>query len=289
MIRSAQAIELSEGGLSAGMFIGNPFTDVPALCSNSFVVTDTDPARAEREALRLAEDLWRVRERLQASLTSLDEAVEIACAASGGTIVLVDAADAPSSGASGDSNAIARALLERGYAGRALIPIVDPPAVQAAFAAGVGATVATTVGGALDPGRFAPLPIEARVHLLAEGRFRNESHGTIWDAGPTAVLRAGGLTLLVSSRPVSLYDRSLFYAHGQNPKDFDLVVVKSPHCQQHMYADWAARLVNVDAPGSTSANLRGLGHTRCVRPIFPLDADVSFAPRAVLFQRPRYQ
>ncbi len=28
MIRQAQAIEASDGGLSAGMFIGNPFTDV---------------------------------------------------------------------------------------------------------------------------------------------------------------------------------------------------------------------------------------------------------------------
>jgi microcystin degradation protein MlrC len=289
IIREALAIELSEAGLSAGMFIGNPFTDVPALRSNSFVVTDGDPAHAERDAIRLAEEFWQVRERLQASLTGLDEAVAIAEATSAGTVVLVDAADATSSGASGDSNAILGKLLERGYSGRALIPIVDPPAVAAAFAAGVGNRVRTTVGGALDPGRFTPVPVEARVHLLAEGRFQNESHGTFWDAGPTAVLHAGTITLVVTSRPVSLYDRSLFYAHGQNPHYFNLVVVKSPHCQHWMYADWATRLVNVDAPGATSANLRSLGHTRCARPIFPLDENVSFTPRARLFQRPRYR
>ena len=50
-------------------------------------------------------------------------------------------------------------------------------------------------------------------------------------------------------------------------------------------ADWCARLINVDAPGSTSANLPTLGHTRCGRPIFPLDADVSFTPRVRLFSR----
>ena len=49
-VRQAQAIEASPGGLAAGMFIGNPFTDVPGLCSRSVVVTDNDPARAEREA-----------------------------------------------------------------------------------------------------------------------------------------------------------------------------------------------------------------------------------------------
>jgi microcystin degradation protein MlrC len=288
-IRVAQAIEGSDGGLSAGMFIGNPFTDVPALGSNSFVVADGDGARAEREALRLAEDFWRMREQLQANLTSLEEAITIAGATSGGTVVLVDAADATSSGAAGDSNAILQALIERSYTGRALIPIVDPPAVRAAFTAGIGNRVRTTVGGAFDPGRFTPLPIEAQVHLLAEGRFQNESHGTIWDSGPTAVLHAGTITLVVTSRPVSLYDRSLFYAHGQNPRNFDLVVVKSPHCQRHMFAAWAARLINVDAPGATSANLHSLGHTQCTRPIFPLDLDVPFAPRAILFQRPRYR
>ena len=32
-MRAAQEIEHGPGGLSAGMFIGNPFTDVPALQS----------------------------------------------------------------------------------------------------------------------------------------------------------------------------------------------------------------------------------------------------------------
>ncbi len=50
----------------------------------------------------------------------------------------VDAADATSSGASGDSNAILRGLVESGYPGRVLLPIVDAPAVEAARQAGIG-------------------------------------------------------------------------------------------------------------------------------------------------------
>jgi microcystin degradation protein MlrC len=285
-IRQAQTIERSAPGLSAGMFIGNPFTDVLDLCSNAVVVTDNDPALAQRAALGIAEGFWELRERLQQPLTALAEAARVACD-SPGTTILVDAADATSSGASGDSNAILRALLDVGYRGRALVPIVDAPAVRAAFAAGVGQTIRVSVGGSLDPRRYPPLPIEARVHLLAEGRFRNESWGSEWDAGPTAVLHAGTNTLVVTSRPVHLFDRSLFLAHGQNPQYFDAVVVKSPHCQHQFYADWAARMVNVDAPGATSANLRSLGHTRCRRPIFPLDEGVTFTPAARVFERSR--
>lgn len=146
-------------------------------------------------------------------------------------------------------------------------------------------TIQVQVGGALDPGRFRPLPVEAKVRLLSDGYFVNESHGTVWSAGNTAVLETQTITMVVTSRPVSLYDRSLFLAHGQDPQRFDLVVVKSPHCQHRFYEAWAARLVNVDAPGSTSANLRSLGHTRCARPIFPLDEPVSFTPAVKLFRR----
>jgi microcystin degradation protein MlrC len=285
MIRHAQAVERSPGGLSAGMFIGNPFTDVPALATYSFAVTDGDAARAEREALKMANDFWAVRHELRAHLTPLPEAVAIAKQVTEGTVILVDAADATSSGASGDSNAILRALVEAGYKGRVLLPIVDPPAVTAAFRAGVGGTIRTTVGGGLDAGRFKPLEIEAAVRMLSDGRFVNESHGTIWNAGNTAVLEAGNVTLVVTSRAVSLYDRSLFLAHGQDPRQFDLVVVKSPHCQPQFYRDWAARMVNVDAPGSSSANLPTLGHRRAERPLFPLDAEVKFEPQARIFQR----
>lgn len=288
-IRQAQAVENSGGGLSAGVFIGNPFTDVPALQTYSFVVTDNDPLRAEREALRIAEGFWANHEKMQVPLVNLDEAARIAAGNASGTVGFVDAADATSSGASGDSNAILRKLMETGYSGRALIPMVDAPAVQAAFAAGVGGTISVTVGGRLDPRRFQPLPVTARVRLLSDGRFRSESFGEQWFAGPTVVLEVCNFTLVVSSRAVNLYDRSFFYANGQDPRQFDVVVVKSPHCQPHMFAAWCARMVNVDAPGSSSANLRSLGHTRCPRPIFPLDADVKFEPQAKLFQRPRYR
>lgn len=285
MIRAAQAIEAGPGGLSAGMFIGNPFTDVPELCSNAIVVTDGDPARAEREALAIAADFWSVRERLHQPLTPLAEAARQAAEwRGGGTLALVDAADATSSGAPGDSNAIVSALRAAGYAGRALAPLVDPPAVRAAIAAGVGATLRLRVGGAIDP-RHTPLALEARVRVLSDGSFRNESDGGTWHGGPTAVIEGEGLTLVITSRPVSLYDRSLFLAHGQDPAQFDAVVVKSPHCQPRFYADWAARMIHVDAPGATSANLRSLGHTRCARPIFPLDDDVTFAPQATVFRR----
>ncbi len=282
VIRKAQAMEQIAGGLSAGMFIGNPFTDVPDLCSNAFVVTDGNADQAAKQAVELARDFWSIREKLQSRLTSLAETVPLAAEAQG-RVILTDAADATSSGASGDSNAILRALVEAGFRRSTLAPIVDPPAVNAAFQAGVRSTIQITLGGAIDPARFTPLPLTVEVAMLSDGRFRSESNGEEWNAGRTAVLKSSNYTLVVTSRAVNLYDRSLFLAHKQNPAQFDAVVVKSPHCQHAFFDEGAERVINVDAPGASSANLRSLGHRHCGRPIFPLDDDVVWSPEPRIF------
>ena len=284
-IELAQQIEASDTGLSAGVMWGNPFTDVPELRTNSFVVMDGDEVTARQQALELANRFWKHHAKMQVPLSSLADSVRLAAGVRSGTVVMMDAADATSSGASGDSNAILREMIRQNYRGRVLAPITDPAAVRQAFAAGVGATIGVTIGGAFDSARFQPLALEAQVRLLSDGKFRSESFGWPWDSGDTAVLQAGNFTLVVGTRPVSLFDRSWFYANGQDPRHFDAVIVKSPHCEPQMFADWCAKLINVDAPGSTSANLRSLGHTRCARPIFPLDGAIDFHPVAQMFQR----
>ena len=281
----AKQIEASESGLAAAMMWGNPFTDVPELMSRSIVVMDDDESTACEHALRLADIFWKHHEKMQVPLTSLTDAVRQAAEVQSGTVALIDAADATSSGASGDSNAILAELLRQNYAGSALIPVVDPAAVQVALKAGIGATITVPIGGALDRERFEPVQIEAQVRMLSDGKFRSESFGWHWASGDTAVLQSGQITLVVGTKPVSLFDRSWFYAHGQDPKRFDLVVVKSPHCEPQMFSDWCARVINVDAPGSTSANLKSLGHTICSRPLFPLDDHVSFEPQVKVFRR----
>ena len=287
-IRLAQKIEESDEGLSAGMFIGNPFTDVPELCTNSLVVIDGNKELAEQYATEMAELFWVHRERMQVPLTSLEDAVEQTkkhTAESDGTVVLVDAADATSSGASGDSNAILAALYQADYQGRLLFPIVDEPAVRAARQAGVGNDVELTLGGTIDSGRYTPLTVQAKVRMVSDGDFHSETFNLLWHAGPTVVLEVRSFTVVVSSRAVHLFDRSFFRAHGQEPSRFDAVVMKSPHCEPQMFKEWASLYLDVDAPGSTSANLKSLGHTICERPMFPLDENVVFEPRVEVHQR----
>jgi len=283
IIREAQRLEREGRALAAGVMIGNPFTDVPELCSQAVVVAEEDADLASAEAVRLSGEFWAQRFRMQSKLIPLDRAIAQARHMAG-PVIFTDAADATSSGATGDSNAILAGLLAARYEKRVLLPIVDPAAVAAAFEAGVGATVRVALGGGLD-GRFTPVEVTAAVDMLSRGRAVLETSGNELNAGPTAVLVAGNFTIVAMTRSVSLFDRAMFLAHGRNPRDYDLIVVKSPHCEYHMYDQWAEKDFNIDALGATSANLKTLGHTICRRPIFPLENDVTFAPSPQVFRR----
>jgi microcystin degradation protein MlrC len=286
LIREAQRLEREGRALAAGIMIGNPFTDVPELCSQVLIVAERDGAWAGREAVRLASEFWPLRHRMQGKLIALDRAIAQARWIEG-PVVFTDAADATSSGATGDSNAVIRELREAGYAKRVLAQIVDPQAAAAAHAAGVGATITVGLGGALDRRRYKPMPVTATVESLSRGRGRLETMGSRFDAGPTAVLSFDNFTVVVISRTVGLIDRALYYANGLDPRRFDLIVVKCPHTEYHMYDAWVEKNFNIDAPGATSADLKSLGHTICRRPIYPLDGDPPFDPRPVLFQANR--
>jgi microcystin degradation protein MlrC len=283
LIRDARRLELDGSAMSAGIMIGNPFTDVPELCSQAIVATAGDEATATSEALRLAREFWPLRHRMQGKLVALERAIGQARSIAG-PVLFTDAADATSSGATGDSNLILRGLRDAGYDKRVLAQIVDPRAAAAAHKAGVGATIDVTLGGAMDPARFTPMPVTARVRLLSDGQARLETMKTGLDAGPTAVLEFDNFTVVVFSLTLSLFDRAMYYANGLDPQDFDLIVVKSPHTEHHMYDAWVDNNFNIDVAGATSANLKSLGHTLCARPVYPLDPDVRFEPVATVYR-----
>jgi microcystin degradation protein MlrC len=216
--------------------------------------------------------MWEHRAAFQAKLTPLSEAIRLAETTDGLT-VFSDAADATSSGASGDSNAILKGLLEYEFSRPALMSLVDGPAVEKALQFGVGNSCTLQLGGTRDPGRFQPVTVEAYVRSLHDGNFLYED-GTSGRAGRTATIVVRRTSILVTERPVWVVGRRVFQQHGLEPQAFDLVVVKSPNGFRTWYEPIAAQIVSVDVPGSTSANLRSLPFQHCVRPIFPLDEDV---------------
>jgi microcystin degradation protein MlrC len=284
ILREARRLEHEGKALGAGVMIGNPFTDVPELCTQALLCVERKSADAAVAITRLAEAFWAQRHRMQGKLIPLDKAIAQARTMAG-PVVFTDAADATSSGATGDSNVILKALIETRYPKRVLVQIVDAAAAAKAAKAGVGAEVTVKLGGERDRKRFAPIKVTTWVESLSRGRVRLETMRAEINAGLTAVLTMDNFTIVVISEPCFLFDRSVYLANGCDPRRYDLIVVKSPHTEHHMYDEWVEKNFNIDAPGSTSADLKSLGHTLCPRPIYPLDEGVTFTPMVVWHDR----
>ena len=284
ILRDAHRLEKEGRALATGVMIGTPFTDVPELCSQALICVEKRNPDTEAFIVEMAQTFWQQRHRMQGKLIPLAKAIAQARTMDG-PVIFTDAADATSSGATGDSNVILRALLSADYPKRVLLQIVDAGAAKAAAMAGIGAEISVTLGGERDPQRFAPLPVTASVVSLSDGRTQLETMRAPINAGLTAVLRIRNFTIVVITEPCFLFDRSVYYANGCNPHHHDLTVVKSPHTEYHMYDQWVVKNFNVDAPGSTSADLKSLGHTICRRPVYPLDPDVEFTPRVTWHER----
>ena len=134
------------------------------------------------------------------------------------------------------------------------------------------------------PGRFAPLALDGDAcgccPTGASAASRSATNGT--PARPRCCERARS-PLVVTSRPVHLYDRSLFLAHGQDPALFDAVVVKSPHCQHHMLRRLVRAHDQRRRAGLHQRQPAQPGPHALPRPIFPLDDAVLFVPRRSCF------
>lgn len=153
--------------------IGRPLTDVPELCPQVLIMTDGDPVTAICEAIRLAEEFWSLRHRMQAKLVPIKGVIPPERTIES-PLVFTDAADATSSGAKGDPDELVKAPHRTGYRGRVIAQIADP-AAAATHRVGVGTTIEVTFGGAHDRARSMPWPVTAEVALPSNARATVEN------------------------------------------------------------------------------------------------------------------
>jgi microcystin degradation protein MlrC len=119
------------------------------------------------------------------------EGLRRALAANGqGPAIVLDPADNPLSGGIGDTPGLFRALMNIARPRRTLFAFFhDPALVGRCHALGPGGRVTAQLGGRVTADFGEPVPVEARVTMLTEGKFRNEGpmeHNLAVDVGRTA-------------------------------------------------------------------------------------------------------
>ncbi len=278
LIERSKALERSGKALAVSVFGVQPWLDIEEMGCSVVVVADQSKPRAETVASGLARRFWEARREFDVRLTPPDRAIREALRVPGAPVILSESSDSTGSGSPGDSTGLLKALLAARLSEPVAFFMVDPEAVAKAHRAGVGATVTMPVGGKLDPARSRPVPVTARIRLLSDGRWtpraRGYNTGIETSMGRAAVLDIGSIRMLLAERSTMTVDPELYRSHGIEPLDMKIVAVKSPNGFRAAYEPIAKRIVIVDTPGASTANLRSLPFRRVPRPIYPLDAGV---------------
>ncbi|GAA1697997.1 M81 family metallopeptidase [Fodinicola feengrottensis] len=264
-------VEATDGVLDAAIWVGYAWADEPR-CQAAVVVTGDNRAVITAKAAELARAYWDARSDFAfvAPTGTLAECVRQAVASPARPFYISDCGDNPTAGGAGDTSWTLSELLhspEIVDSERTTLyaAIVDPVAVAAAVAAGVGADVWVELGGHVDAGPCGPVALRAKVDAVDLGDPV---------AGTAVVLVVGGLHIIATSRRKPYHLEADFTVLGLNPRKADLVIVKIGYLEPELYdmaADWLLALT----PGGVDQDLLRLGHHRIDRPMFPFDPDMA--------------
>jgi microcystin degradation protein MlrC len=272
VMAAANERERRPGILSITVAAGFPYTDVPQAGFAVLTVGETR-AIAAAEAESLAEMVWTRRKDFSCEIAQPAGSVKEAIHASHGLTVLVDVGDNVGAGTPGDGTVLLSELLRQG-AKEALVMLCDPEACSDAIAAGVRQEVTLKVGGKCDRHHGEPVEITAKVRRLSDGIYRNIGplrHGVLEDQGRTAVLDTGGVLVVLTERRMPMWNLEQLRALGIEPNRLRTVVIKAAIAFRAAYEPIAAKIIEVDTPGLSAADVRRFHYTKLSRPVYPLD------------------
>lgn len=285
------AAEGDERVIDAAFFHGFPYTDVAATGSSIVVTTNDDPELARRIANDLAAHLWVRREDFLTESTSPGVALELAkkvLAERGGPVVINETSDNPGGGTPGDGTYLLGAMIDAGLEHACFGFVFDPAVAAQAHAAGVGSTIAVSLGGKHGDLHGPPLELEVYVKTLTDGRFVYSNQmlaGVHANYGPSARLVIGGdkrgyngLDVIVTSRRSQTFDAGVFVLHGIDVETRSIVGLKSSQHFRAGFRNIATEMIVADSPGLTTLNVTVFDHPNAGRLLWPTDPEAEWSP-----------
>ncbi|ODT83260.1 MAG: microcystin degradation protein MlrC [Pelagibacterium sp. SCN 64-44] len=269
------AVEDPTGIWDASFQVGYVWADEPRATACA-VITGTDRAAMSEAAQHLAQDYWDIREGFVFGMEtgSIQECVDKAVASQTQPVVLAESGDNPTGGGVGDRAEVLAALMARNAQGVIFAGIADAAATEAAYAAGVGARVRLHIGASLDPAST-PVDAEAEVQFLLEtGEKRLRE----------AVVRIGGIELVLTARRRPFHNIEDFTRLGLDPKAARIVAVKSGYLSPELGPIANPGLMAL-SPGVVDQFVERLERRHKGEKQYPFDRDFDFTPVVVWSKR----
>jgi microcystin degradation protein MlrC len=235
-------------------------------------MTGTDFSALAARAESLAQAYWDARGDFAfGAWTGANEAcLDRAAASAERPFVIADSGDNPTGGGVGDRPDLLRALLARELSGAVVAGIADPAATARAYEAGLGGRFAGPVGAALDPAGGPAAQVDGLVVHLAKADDPAERQ---------AVIRAGGVSLVLTARRRPFHHIVDFTRLGLDPAAAKILVVKSGYLSPALQALAAGEAMAL-SPGVVDQAVERLPRLRKAHAAYPWDRDFAWRPTA---------
>ncbi len=270
--REAGIVDVSVNG-------GFPWADIEWAGPSVTVTYDAgSEARAREIAEAMMETVWDERANVTIQHISVDGAMARVKAAGAGDkpVVLADFSDNPGGGSYGDNPTLLAGMIAADLQDATFGTIADPEAVIECQRTGVKGDVELELGGKFDPDFVPPIQVAGEVVAISDGGFTYEgpmATGMRNSMGPTAILRIGGIDVIITTNRLQVLDLAIFRSQGIDPEDKQVVAVKSAHHFRGAFGPIAREILLVDALGLATPSLKSLNYENVRRPVWPLDLD----------------
>ncbi len=248
------ALEAEPGMRSMSFTPGFPPADIWH-CGPVVVAYGDDQDAADRAADALHDAILAQEAEFQVERLSPTTAVSQAIASNAHKpFVLADVQDNCGAGATSDTTGLLRALIEQGADGALLGILVDGESAAQAHAAGQGAMIDVKLGGKVYTDGDPPYEGRFEVVALSDGRFTCTGpfyRGATPNLGPMALLRKGGVSVVVSTHRMQAADKEMFRHLGCEPADQKILGLKSSVHFRADFTDIAEQILVVEAPGAS--------------------------------------
>ena len=274
--------ELSGAVMNVSIFGNFIFSDVPENGISVVVTATRDHDVATSLANEIAEMAWARRTEFVRELTSIQQAVAMAIDPDRKPVIFSEAGDNPGGGGSGRTTRLLSEMIAAAAQGVFYGSFFDSALAKEAHGAGIGATInarfnrnrGTQVWERWDE----PLEVEAEIVGLSDGNVvgrRGMLEGRRMFLGKSALLRIGGIHVVVISDRAQTSDPVFFEMFGLNVDDAHTVIVKSRGHFRAGFDLWfsPAKTLEIDTAGLTSPVLDRWDFSHIRRPSYPLDGN----------------
>ncbi|OGT31973.1 MAG: hypothetical protein A3E87_06505 [Gammaproteobacteria bacterium RIFCSPHIGHO2_12_FULL_35_23] len=260
--------------ISISFIHGFIWGDVSDLGAKILVYTekklDPDGLYAAKIAAKLGDQIYSVREQTRVNLLSVEALIAKLSQTKGGPIVVADFSDNPGLGGMGDATFILHAILDAKIGNVVFATIYDPSVVEEAYLAGLGKTIAISLGGKFGPLSGKPIQANATIKFLNPQLTQTFSELSL-PLGKAVAFEINGNMIIVNALRSQIYAPDTITNMQISLSDKHAIIVKSSEHFRAAFASIASEIVRVSTPGVGNMDIKNIPYKNLKRELWPIN------------------